>query len=64
MTRLPPAGQKMVVFDDVYTKHSALAKVSRSLAGRSGGLPDSFGLSYEDLATVMNAWRVRATGRD
>ena len=63
VTRLPPANQKMVVFDDARSKDSALAKVSRSLAGRSGGLPDSFSLSYEDLAEVMNRWRARATAR-
>jgi hypothetical protein len=63
VTRIPPAGQKMVVFDDVRTKDSALAKVTRSLAGRSGGLPDNYGLSYEELAAIMNEWRRRATSR-
>ena len=63
VVRLPPSLQKMVVFDDVRTKDSALAKVSRSLAGRTGGLPDSYSLSHEDLAAIMNEWRARATGR-
>jgi hypothetical protein len=63
VVRLPPSLQKMVVFDDVRTKDSALAKVNRSLAGRTGGLPDSYSLSHEDLAAIMNDWRARATGR-
>jgi hypothetical protein len=63
VVRLPPSLQKMVVFDDVRTKDSALAKVNRSLAGRTGGLPDSYSLSHEDLAAIMNEWRARATGR-
>jgi hypothetical protein len=63
VVRLPPSLQKMVVFDDARTKDSALAKVNRSLAGRTGGLPDSYSLSCEDLAAIMNEWRARATGR-
>jgi hypothetical protein len=63
VVRLPPSLQKMVVFDDARTKDSALAKANRSLAGRTGGLPDNYSLSYEDLAAIMNAWRARATGR-
>lgn len=63
VVRLPPSLQKMVVFDDVRTKDSALSKVNRSLAGRTGGLPDSYSLSHEDLAAIMNEWRARATGR-
>jgi hypothetical protein len=63
VVRLPPSLQKMVVFDDVRTKDSALAKVNRCLAGRTGGLPDSYSLSHEDLAAIMNEWRARATGR-
>jgi len=63
VVRLPPSRQKMVVFDDARTKDSALAKLNRSFAGRSGGLSDSYNLSHEDLAAIMNAWRARATGR-
>jgi len=63
VVRLPPSLRKMVVFDDARTKDSALAEVNSSLAGRTGGLPDNYSLSYEELAAIMNEWRARATGR-
>jgi hypothetical protein len=63
VTRLPPAAQKMVVFDEMHSKDSVLARMTRSLAGRSGGLPDNYGLDYEDLAAIMNEWRKRVNSR-
>ena len=63
VVRLPPSLQKMVVFDDVRTEDSALARANRSLVGRAGGLSDNYGLSHEDLAAIMNEWRRRALGR-
>ena len=63
VVRMPPSRLKMVVFDDARTKDSAMAKRNKSLVGRSGGLSDNYGLSHDDLAEVMNEWRVRATRR-
>jgi hypothetical protein len=34
--------------------------MNRKLSGRNCALPDTFGLSAEDLANLMNAWRDRA----
>lgn len=36
------------------------ARFSRAAAGFDGALPDSYGMSAESLARLMNAWRERA----
>jgi hypothetical protein len=38
------------------------ARFSRALTGAEGALPDSYGMSAEDLAALMTAWRARALG--
>jgi hypothetical protein len=63
VVRVPPSLQKMVASDHARAEDWAVARVNRSLVGRTGGLPDNYGLSHEDLAAIMNAWRTRATGR-
>jgi hypothetical protein len=35
-------------------------KVARALSGHDGGLPDTYGLSAENLAQLMTRWRERA----
>lgn len=57
---LSPARSLMVVFDEKSTKDGAVAAFNRSLLGRSGGLPDSFGMEPRDLAWLLNEWRARA----
>jgi hypothetical protein len=37
-----------------------LAELNRKLSGRNSGLADTYGLSAEDLAELLNAWRDRA----
>jgi hypothetical protein len=52
-------GRRMqfVSYDDANcTGHS----MNRRLTGRNSALPDSYGLSHQDLALLMNRWRARA----
>jgi hypothetical protein len=60
---IPPSGLKMVVFDDAGAKGRALGKFSVSLVGRNSGVPDTYGMSAEDLAGLMAQWRERAVSR-
>ncbi len=50
----------LVFFDDKAAEGSKLLSFNRRLAGRNSALPDSYGLSPEDLCTLMNKWRERA----
>jgi hypothetical protein len=54
------ADMKIVVFDDATNKSSMLGAMSAKLVGRSGALPDTYGLSPEELAWLLNGWRDRA----
>lgn len=57
---LSPSQHLMVVFDEASTKDGAVAAFNRSLLGKSGGLPDSYGMEPLDLAWLLNEWRARA----
>jgi hypothetical protein len=59
---IPPAGTKLVVFNDIKTKDQAISNLNAAIAGRNGALPDTYGLSADDLARVMTRWRERASG--
>jgi len=39
-----------------------VAKLNVSLVGRNAGLPDTYGLSADVLADLMDRWRDRAVG--
>jgi hypothetical protein len=47
----------MVVFDDAGVKRSKLGGI---LMGRNSAVPDTYGLSAEELAHIMSRWRERA----
>jgi len=57
---LPHADLTMVVFDDPNSKGGRLGALSASMIGRSGALPDSYGMTHEELAWLLDAWRQRA----
>ena len=40
--------------------HPKVAAANRAVIGASGMLPDTFGMTAEDLADLMNAYRRRA----
>jgi hypothetical protein len=50
----------IVVYDDAAVKGGKMALINASLTGRSSGLPDTYGLSPEALAGLLNQWRGRA----
>jgi hypothetical protein len=57
---LSPAQHLMVVFDEASTRNGTVAAFNRSLLGKSGGLPDSYGMEPWHLAWLLNEWRMRA----
>jgi hypothetical protein len=61
--RIPPAQQKLVVYDDVTQSAKTLAQVNVGIVGRNAALPDTYGLSADDLAQLMAQWRERALAR-
>lgn len=63
VSRIPPAGQSLVVYDDVTQSAKRLAKINVGLIGRNAALPDTYGLSPVELATLMAGWRERALAR-
>jgi hypothetical protein len=54
---LPPLGKRMVVYDSINPARPGLAQLNRDLIGASNGLPDNYGLKYQELADLMNAWQ-------
>jgi hypothetical protein len=50
----------IVTFDDKNAVESKLSALNRSIVGRNSSLPDTYGLSAEDLQALMNGWRERA----
>jgi hypothetical protein len=53
-------GIPMVVFDEAALTGGMLAEINRSLIGRIGGLPDTYGMDAWTLAALLNEWRARA----
>lgn len=53
----------MVMFDETGTKDGRIAGFNRSLLGKSGGLPDTYGMEPWHLAWLLNEWRARALGK-
>ena len=53
---------KMVVFDysPNYTDHVSSRQLAKNMTGFEGALHDTFGMSAEELAGVMNEWRTTA----
>lgn len=52
---------KMVMFNFAasYTKTSSVRSFNASIFGYEGGLPDSYGLSHEELANLLNGYLQR-----
>ncbi len=60
--RIPPARQTMVVYNDATQTAKSLAKINVAIVGRNSALPDTYGLSADQLAGMMAQWRERALG--
>jgi hypothetical protein len=56
-------GRKLVVFDfsKLHQGQEFVRKFASTISGYEAGLPDTYGLSAEELAATMNEWRVRAS---
>jgi hypothetical protein len=63
-TQIPPARQLFVVYDDARASTHRVAKVNVAIAGRSAGLPDTYGQPADKLAELMAAWRTSALTRE
>lgn len=50
----------VVTYDDATIDEGNVSALSRNIVGRNSALPDTYGLSAEDLQTLMNGWRERA----
>jgi hypothetical protein len=59
VVRIPPSMQRMVVYDD-RTLTGGIAKLNAAIAGKGAGLPDTYGLSADEIARLMSSWRDRA----
>jgi len=55
------SNRKMVGWDyaPTYTAQSLGRKISRGMSGVEAGLPDTYGMSAESLATLLNDWRIQ-----
>jgi hypothetical protein len=58
--RIPPATQRWVVYDDTSQSAKRIAKINVEVVGRNAALPDTYGLSPDDLGHLMMRWRERA----
>jgi hypothetical protein len=58
-----PHSMTKVVYDDIANSDSTIGALNTSLSGRNNALPDTYGYSPDDLATLMNGWRERALGQ-
>jgi hypothetical protein len=57
---IPPSATRMVIFDYIDAKDRAISKLATIIAGRNGALPDTYGFSADDLASLMTRWRDKA----
>ena len=60
----PVGGRSMVCWNYIpgSTRQKRGRAVSRAIAGVEAGLPDTYGRSAEELATLLNQWRSSGTG--
>lgn len=56
---VPPSSHKLVVYDLNNALRPAIRSVNRALVGASDGLPDTYGLKPQELADLLNSWRLR-----
>ena len=59
---VPPSLIKMVVFDWNGASHPGVRRINHALVGADAGLPDTYGMRPQDLASFLNEWRYRTVG--
>jgi hypothetical protein len=57
---IPMTVKKTVLFNLASAKSKMLGRLNVGLTGRNGAIPDTYGLSADDLANLMAQWRERA----
>jgi hypothetical protein len=57
---IPPSDIRVVTYDDVTSRRGTVAAINARITGRGSALPDTYGLSLEELAWLLNHWRERA----
>lgn len=55
---------KLIVFDDAAVERGGTAGLNRHIVGRNSSLGETYGLTHETLADLLNAWRTRALEQD
>lgn len=55
---------KLIVFDDAAVDRAGKAGFNRHFVGRNSCLAETYGLTHESLAELLNAWRARALEQD
>ncbi|CAB5510986.1 hypothetical protein LMG26857_00268 [Achromobacter anxifer] len=55
---------KVIAFDDDAVDRAGKAGLNRHFVGRNSSLGETYGLSHEALAELLNAWRRRALEQD
>ena len=55
---------KLIVFDDAAVDRAGAAGLNRHFVGRNSSLAETYGLTHEALAELLNAWRARALEQD
>ena len=55
---------KLIVFDDAAVERSGTAGLNRHIVGRNSSLGETYGLTHEALAELLNEWRKRALDQD
>lgn len=55
---------KLIVFDDAAVERAGTMGLNRHFVGRNSSLGETYGLTHEALADLLNAWRKRALEQD
>jgi hypothetical protein len=62
--RIRPSHLRVVVYNDARASTRLIARVNVAISGRNADLRDTYGLSADELAELMAAWRASALARE
>jgi hypothetical protein len=60
IAQMSRGGHRIVVYDDASLTEGSHLMSGSQIAGRNSALPDTYGLTAEELAKVLNHWRMQA----
>ncbi|WP_424239677.1 hypothetical protein [Achromobacter sp.] len=64
VTSINRAATKLIAFDNAAVDGQGTAGLNRHIIGRNSSLSETYGLTHEALAELLNAWRARALAQD